>query len=146
MSARLEETHNVELHGIISKWASGKTAAEIEELGNKHRFPANRVCSAKDHYSDEHLRERGAVWEYEDPIYGRLVEYGPGPKLSESPGRHKWYTRPVGFHNEHICRSLLGLTKDEIQQLEQEQVIGAWTDRIGAKPPDDWDGEDGVIF
>ena len=146
ISARLEEAHNLELHGLLSEWAANKTAAEIEELGIKHRFSANRVCNAEDHYSDEHLRHRGAVWEYEDPLYGKLVEYGPGPKLSESPGRHKWYTRPVGFHNEHICRSVLGLSEDEIQQLEQEQVIGTWMDRIGAKPPDDWNGEDGVIF
>jgi crotonobetainyl-CoA:carnitine CoA-transferase CaiB-like acyl-CoA transferase len=146
MQARLEESHNVELHGMLSQWTSAKKTAEVEELAETHGFPANRVCNAADHYSDAHLRHRGAVWEYEDPLYGKLVEYGPGPKLSESPGRHKWYTRPVGFHNEHICRSLLGLTEDEMQQLEEEQVIGTWMDRIGAKPPDGWNGEDGVIF
>ena len=94
----------------------------------------------------EHLRTRGAVWEYEDPLYGTLVEYGPGPKLSESPGRHKWYTKPVGFHNDHVCRNVLNLQQEEIQQLKEEKVIGAWMDRIGAKPPDDWNGEDGVFF
>ena len=146
MSARLEDDHNVELHRIVSQWTLAKIAAEIEELAETHGFSANRVCSAEDHYSDEHLRHRGAVWEYEDPLYGKLVEYGPGPKLSESPGRHRWYTRPVGFDNEHICRTVLGLSEDEIRQLEEEQVIGTWMDRIGAKPPDDWNGEDGVIF
>lgn len=146
VSSRLEEDHNVELHGILSKWASAKTTAEIEDLADIHCFPAQRICNAEDHYGDEHLRNRGAVWEYEDPLYGTLVEYGPGPKLSESPGRHRWFTKPVGFHNEHVCRNVLNLRQEDIQQLKEEEVIGAWMDRIGAKPPDDWNGEDGVFF
>lgn len=146
VSSRLEEDHNVELHGILSKWASAKTTAEIEDLADIHRFPAQRICNAEDHYGDEHLRNRGAVWEYEDPLYGTLVEYGPGPKLSESPGRHRWFAKPVGFHNEHVCRNVLNLRQEDIQQLKEEEVIGAWMDRIGAKPPDDWNGEDGVFF
>ncbi len=145
-SSRLEEGHNAELHEILSKWAAAKTTAEIEDLADIHRFPAQRVCNAEDHYADEHLRHRGAVWEYEDPLYGTLVEYGPGPKLSESPGRHKWFTKPVGFHNEHVCRNVLNLQEEELQQLKEEEVVGAWMDRIGAKPPDDWNGEDGVFF
>jgi crotonobetainyl-CoA:carnitine CoA-transferase CaiB-like acyl-CoA transferase len=146
VSSRLEEGHNAELHEILSKWVSAKTTVEIEYLADIHRFPAQRVCNAEDHYTDEHLRHRGAVWEYEDPLYGTLVEYGPGPKLSESPGRHKWFTKPVGFHNDHVCRNVLNLREEEIQQLKDEEVVGAWMDRIGAKPPDDWNGEDGVFF
>jgi crotonobetainyl-CoA:carnitine CoA-transferase CaiB-like acyl-CoA transferase len=146
LAARLEENHNRELHEIITEWALAKTAGEIEDLAERHRFSGHRVSNARDHYHDEHLRQRGAVWEFEDPLYGKVVEYGPGPKLSESPGRHKWYTRPVGFHNEHICRNLLALSVEEIEQLQEEQVIGRWANRIGAKPPDDWNGEDGVFF
>jgi hypothetical protein len=52
----------------------------------------------------------------------------------------------VGFHNEHICRNLLNLSEDEMEQLSKEEVIGAWMDRIGAKPPEDWNGEDGVFL
>jgi crotonobetainyl-CoA:carnitine CoA-transferase CaiB-like acyl-CoA transferase len=146
MTSRLEERNNLELDRIISDWASARGTEELEHLADKYHFPAHRVSNARDHYRDIHLRHRGAVWEYEDPLYGNLVEYGPGPKLSESPGRHKWYTRPVGFHNGHICRNLLALSQDEIEKLQDEQVIGKWEDRVGAKPPDDWNGQDGVFF
>ena len=145
--ARIKEENNKALYGIISEWALTKTNGEIEELADRYGFPAHRVCNAQDHYQDEHLRQRGAVWEFDDPLYGKVVEYGPGPKLSESPGRMKWFTRPIGFHNEHIFREVLNLSEDEMQQLQKEQmVIGTWMDRVGAKPPDDWNGEDGVIF
>lgn len=143
VSARVAENNNKLLHKVLAAWALEKTTGEIEELADKHGFPAHKVCNARDHYNDPHLRERGAVWEYEDSLYGKLVEYGPGPKLSESPGRHRWYTRPVGFHNEHLCKNLLALGEDEIKELEDERVLGKWEDRLGAKPPDDWKGQDG---
>ena len=146
ISARVEEEHNIELYGIISDWTLSKTKQEIENLADKYEFPANRISNAQDHYHDEHLRRRGAVWEFDDPLYGKVVEYGPGPKLSESPGRMKWFTRPIGFHNEHIFRDVLNLSQEEMQQLQEEQVIGKWMDRVGAKPPDDWNEKDGLFF
>lgn len=145
VSSRLEPDTNEALHELISIWAGTLTAGEIEQLADAHGFAAHRVASARDHYHDEHLRKRGAVREFEDPLYGKVVEYGPGPKLSESPGRMRWMAKPVGFHNAHIFRSLLGLSDEEMQQLTQQQVIGAWADRVGAKPPDDWNGRDGVF-
>jgi crotonobetainyl-CoA:carnitine CoA-transferase CaiB-like acyl-CoA transferase len=104
------------------------------------------VQHARDHHEDLHLRTRGAVWQFEDPVYGDLVEYGPAPKLSKSPGRLKWAARPVGFHNQYVFRKLLGLTSKKIQALEEEKVIGKWADRVGAKPPDDWKPGQGEIF
>jgi crotonobetainyl-CoA:carnitine CoA-transferase CaiB-like acyl-CoA transferase len=145
VSSRLEPDNNQTLHGIISDWAPAKTAEEIETLADSYGFAAHRVANAADHYQDEHLRKRGAVCEFDDPLYGKVVEYGPGPKLSESPGRMRWIGKPVGFHNGHIFRNLLGLSDDDMQQLTQKQVIGAWADRIGAKPPEGWNGEDGTF-
>lgn len=146
ISARVKEDNNEKLYAIIADWAVSKSNEEIEDLAAEHGFPAHRVCNAQNHYHDEHLRQRGAVWEFDDPLYGKIVEYGPGPKLSKSPGRMKWFTRPVGFHNEHIFRDVLNLGEDEIKQLEEQMVIGAWMDRVGAKPPDDWNGEDDVFI
>ena len=146
ISNRVREDNNVELYDIISKWTKTISVKKIEDLADKHCFPAHRVCNAKDHYNDAHLRQRGAVWEFDDPLYGNVVEYGPGPKLSRSPGRMKWFTRPIGFNNEHIFRDVLNLSEDEMKQLEEQKVIGKWMDRVGAKPPDDWNGEDGVFF
>jgi crotonobetainyl-CoA:carnitine CoA-transferase CaiB-like acyl-CoA transferase len=144
--ARLEEDHNQVLHEIIAAWALTITVDEIQRLAEQHHFPAHRVCNAQDHYQDEHLRARGAVCEFEDPLYGKVVEYGPGPKLSQSPGRMRWIAKPVGFHNEHILRNLAGLSEEELKELKEKKVIGAWDDRIGAKPPEDWDGEEGAFF
>jgi hypothetical protein len=47
----------------------------------------------------------------------------------------------VGFHNEHVLKNVLNLSDAEIRRLEAGGVIGKWADRIGAKPPDGWNGE-----
>ena len=112
--------------------------AEVDRLGQRFGFAAAPVQHAKDHHGDRHLRARGSVWHYEDPMYGPMVEYGPAPKLSETPGRIKWGAKPVGFHNEYVFRTLLGLTSKELRDLADKKVIGKWADRVGAKPPDDW--------
>ena len=67
------------------------------------------------------------------------MEYGPAPKLSETPGRIKSPARPVGFHNRHVFQSLLGLTSAEMRNLEEKGAIGRWADRPGAKPPAAWE-------
>jgi crotonobetainyl-CoA:carnitine CoA-transferase CaiB-like acyl-CoA transferase len=145
VSARLAEDNNLTLYRMVSKWTQTHNAEDIERLADSFGFAAQRVANARDHYHDEHLRHRGAVWEFDDPLYGKVVEYGPGPKLSESPGRMRWIAKPVGFHNAYVFRTLLNLTEAQMQQLTEKRVIGTWANRIGAKPPDDWNGQDGLI-
>ena len=146
LGARLEPPNSSQLYATISQWALSLAMEEIEALSDLFGFAAHRVCNAQDHYNDAHLRERGAVWEFDDPLYGKVVEYGPGPKLSESPGRMRWIAKPVGFHNEHVFRNLLGLDLEQMEELEKKRIIGKWDDRVGAKPPDDWNGSDGEFF
>ena len=143
---RLKDRHNLVLNKIIADWAGTKTVKELDALGARFGFAASAVQNAKDHFEDPHLRARGAVWEYEDPLYGPMVEYGPAPKLSATPGRIKWGAKPVGFHNEYVFRTLLGLTSKELRDLHEKKVIGKWADRVGAKPPDDWKPGDGELF
>lgn len=146
LAARLKEENNRALNAIIGDWAAGRTTRELDALGQRFGFAAAPVQTSKDHYEDPHLRARGSVWQYEDPLYGEMVEYGPAPKLSETPGRITWGAKPVGFHNAYVLRRLLGLTSKEIASLQERKIIGKWIDRVGAKPPDNWTPGQGEIF
>jgi crotonobetainyl-CoA:carnitine CoA-transferase CaiB-like acyl-CoA transferase len=136
---RLKEENARALLGLIEEWAMMKSKQELDELGAKFGFASAPVLNVEDHDRDEHFRVRRSVWEFEDPMYGNLVEYGPAPKLSETPGRLKWAAKPVGFHNTYVFTKLLGLRRKELEELEQKGIIGRWADRPGAKPPDDWE-------
>lgn len=122
----------------VSSWAGALTREEVERLAGAHGYAATRVATAEDKYNDDHLRSRAAVWEHEDPLYGKMVEPGPGPKLSETPGRIRWAAKPVAWHNEEILYRLLGLAPSRIKELEAKKIVGRWADRPGAKPPDEW--------
>lgn len=140
LEARQKPEHMSALLDRIRAWAAKQARAELEALGVRHGFAAVRVATAKDKHDDDHLRARGSVWEYEDPLYGKLVEQGPAPKLSETPARIKWAGKPVGWHNHEVLARLLGLTPAQIKGLEEQKVVGQWAERPGAKPPTEWDG------
>ncbi|MFQ5893798.1 MAG: CoA transferase, partial [Nitrospinota bacterium] len=135
---RLREEHVRALLRLIGEWARDKTRAEVDELGSRYAFAAAPVANAADHYRDTHLRARGSVWKLDDPIYGEVVEYGPVPKLSETPGRLKWAGKPVGLDNRSVLARVLGLSLEEIRTLEAQGIIGKWNDMIGRKPPEGW--------
>jgi crotonobetainyl-CoA:carnitine CoA-transferase CaiB-like acyl-CoA transferase len=136
LAARLEPAHAEAVLARVREWAADLTRADLEALAEKHGFAAARVATAADRYHDPHLRARGATWEYEDPTYGPMVEQGPAPKLSATPGRIRWAAQPVGWHNDHVFRTILGLSAAEVRDLEARGVVGRWADRVGAKPPD----------
>ncbi len=119
----------------IAAYAAARTRTEIVRESQEAGFSAAPVVGGRDQYHDPHLRARGTVWELTDPLYGRIDEFGPVPKLSESPGRIKWTAKPVGYHNEQVFGGLLGLTVEEMERLAKKKVIGKWADVPGARPP-----------
>jgi len=116
-------------------------------LGSQYGFASTPILNAKDQYESPHFRARATTFEYDDPIYGKMVEVGSPAKLSKTPGRIKWANKPVGMDNELVLRKLLGLRTSQIQALADKKIIGKWIETPpGRKPPDDWDGKAGVIM
>jgi crotonobetainyl-CoA:carnitine CoA-transferase CaiB-like acyl-CoA transferase len=144
---RLKDENATELLGIIRDWAKDKTVAEVDRMGGEYGFASSPVATAKDQYESPHLRARATIFEYEDPIYGKMVEVGSPAKLSKTPGRIKWANKPVGMDNEFVLRKFLSLRTYQIQALAEKKIIGKWVDNPpGRKPPADWDGKAGVIM
>jgi crotonobetainyl-CoA:carnitine CoA-transferase CaiB-like acyl-CoA transferase len=132
---RLKEENAKELYEIAARWAGCETLEGLMELAKKHHFA---VAAVEDDYEityDEWRRERGSVIEFHDDMYGKLMIPGPSAMLSKTPGRIKWLSRPLGYHNRYILKTMLGYSDEEIKQLEKERVIGNWDDRPGIKPP-----------
>ncbi len=146
LEARLKPENGDALLDTIRVWAAGKTGAEVDALGAEHGFAAAPVATAQDHHASEHWRARGSAWQLDDPLYGDMVEYGPAPKLSETPGRIRWAAKPVGWHNHYVLAHVLGLQPKDIDRLTEQGVVGRWANRVGSKPPDDWVEGEGEVF
>jgi CoA:oxalate CoA-transferase len=142
---RLKDKNARELLKVITEWCQTKRIAEIEDLGSEYGFAASRVLTASDAYYSQHYRERGAIQEYEDAIYGDMVQHCYPPRLSETPSRLKWGCRPLAFDNEYIFTTILDMSVSEIKKLEERGVIFKWKPSVPSQgPPPDWDGKKGV--
>jgi len=142
---RLKDENARELLVRIAAWARTRSVEEVVALADEHGFGASPVLEAKDVYHGEHFRERGAVQEYDDPLYGPMTQQCYPPVMSETPGRLKWSCRPLGFDNRYVLKKLLGLPDEEIRRLEDEAVIFRWNPNVPSQcPPPGWDGKSGV--
>lgn len=143
---RLKDENARYILNEIAKWAKNMHVEKIEELGNKYGFAASRVLEVDDIYYSKHFREREAIQEYYDPLYGYLVDPVYPPRM-ETPSRIKWGARPLGFDNEYVFTKILGLSLDEVKELEEEGVIYKWNPEVPSQcPPPDWDGKRGLKF
>jgi crotonobetainyl-CoA:carnitine CoA-transferase CaiB-like acyl-CoA transferase len=144
-SERLKDENARDLLEKIALWTRSRRVGEVEELADRYGFAASRVLEAKDAYSSEHFRARGAVQDYDDSLYGRMVQQCYPPVMSGTPARLKWSSRPLGFDNHYVMTKILGLPSEEVQKLEDEGVIFKWNPEIPSHcPPPDWDGKSGV--
>ena len=143
---RLDPTHADELNDIVAQWVATMTLESARRLRENCRFPFSVVEDDVTISKDEWRRERGSVVEFDDTMYGKLVMAGSAAMMSETPGRIKWLTRPLGYHNRYIFKTRLGLSEEEIRELEKERVVGYWDYRVGQRPPVYYKIEEDKIF
>jgi len=99
------------------------------------RFAVAEVMDDVQISQDKWRRERGSVIPFKDGMYKDLLVEGPIAMLSKTPGRTKWLSRPLGYHNRYVLKKILGLTEAQIKELEKERVVGNWDYRVGQRPP-----------
>ncbi len=111
------------LDRLIEEWTINYSHYEVMELLQASGVAAVPSFSAEELFCDPHLREREAVTEVEHPVIGKQVVFNPPWKLSETPARIERASPLLGEHNEYVFGELLGMPKQEIAQLIEEEVI-----------------------
>ena len=132
---RLKPENAKTLTEIVTEWVKSKPGVEIVRLADEAGFPAAEVADDFTIANDEWRRKRGSGVLFKDDVYGNLVIAGPSAQLSGTPSRTKWLARPLGYHNRVVLKKFLGLSENEIKDLEKKKVIGTFDDRPGLKPP-----------
>ncbi|MGH7815029.1 MAG: CaiB/BaiF CoA transferase family protein [Candidatus Binataceae bacterium] len=99
---------------------------EVRELTGKLQaagIAAYPVENCIDIHDDENLEAFG-FWHWLDhPAMGPSPYEGLEHRMSRTPGELRSPAPTLGQHNDEVFGGLLGLSKDEIEQLKQEQVI-----------------------
>ena len=131
----LKEENAEALRKVAADWVKSQDSGVIIKLANSKGFAAAEVVDDKMICYDSWRRERGSVILFNDEMYGEIALAGPSARLSKTPGRTKWLARPVGYHNRLVLKKFLGMSEEEIQELEKKKIIGTYDDKPGLKPP-----------
>ena len=112
-----------ELYEIIGKWVKSMTADEGLKLMDDAGIPADLVRDIADLAHDPHMREREAVMEVTDPEKGKVLIPGVFPKMQKAPGRVKFLGARLGEYNQEVFGEGLGLSVEELSELQKKGVI-----------------------
>jgi CoA:oxalate CoA-transferase len=116
-------THQAETAAIIQGWTAERSKAEVVSTLAEGGVPAAAVNNVAEMVTDPQVQTREMFVELEHPIYGPVKITGTPLKLSETPGRVEHLAPLPGEHNEEIFIDLLGHSKAELIQWQEEGVI-----------------------
>ena len=112
-----------ELDGIISEWTEDQDYYEVTENLQKVGVAAAPSLSGEGLFKDPHIKERGVFYQVDHPELEKDWVLAPPWKFSESPANIRRHAPDIGEHNDHVFQDLLGMSRDEIEDLKKKQVI-----------------------
>jgi crotonobetainyl-CoA:carnitine CoA-transferase CaiB-like acyl-CoA transferase len=107
------------LRPFMEEWISTWTADDLYRAAQAKRIPFAPVSTLDDLVKSEHLSVRGFFVEIAHPEAGKLKQAGAPYKLGGTPWEIRSPAPTLGQHNALILGERLGLSADEIAQLEQ---------------------------
>ncbi|HJO24651.1 MAG: CoA transferase [Myxococcota bacterium] len=122
--ARLENAE--ELDGHIEEWTRDRTDYDVMTSLQNAGVPAGVVQNAEDLlHHDPQLHARGFFEEIEHVKKGPVLATGVPLGLKGTPGHSGPAGAAMGQDNDHVFRSLLGMTPQEIRECTEDGAIEA---------------------
>ena len=107
----------------IEAWTKTMPMKEVLKILDEYKIPAGPIYNIEDIFNDIHYKERNMIEDVEVKNLGNLKMPGIMPKFSKTPGRIKWAGAKLGEHNQEIYEKMVGLSKEEIKELEEKGII-----------------------
>lgn len=111
------------LDRIINDWTVHQDSFTLMEMLQKESVAAAPCVNSEDLFKDPHLKERGIYQTVEHPVIGTDWVVAPPWRFSETPAAITRQSPLLGEHNNHVFHEMLGMSREEIRTLEQEEVI-----------------------
>ncbi|MFC1825425.1 CaiB/BaiF CoA transferase family protein [Thermodesulfobacteriota bacterium] len=114
-----------ELDQRVGEWTKNRAPDEVMETLQKAGVAAGAVREIRDLVdSDAQMKEYGLYKEADHAELGkRLFEENPF-RLSDTPSQIDRGSPLLGEHNDFVCKDVLGLSEEEINQYIIEGVLG----------------------
>ena len=111
------------LDEIINQWTMDRDYYEVTKVLQEAGVGSAPSLSSEGLFQDPHLQARGVYFQVDHPVMGKDWVVGPPWRFSETPARIQRHSPLLGEHNEEIFGQMLGLSSEEIRELEKEEVI-----------------------
>jgi formyl-CoA transferase len=111
------------LYDIVAAWTSQRTKHDLLKHFGEIGVPCGAVLDSAEIFSNEHLRERGAIMEMDHPQRGKREIAAPAVRLGGT--KVEMRAAPLlGQHSRDILREELGLDEASLDDLVASGVIG----------------------
>lgn len=111
------------IDAIIEDWTKQYSIKEVQHMLDAASVPVAPIYSIEDIAHDEHYKARDMLKEVTLSDGEKLIVPGIVPKLSGTPGEIDWNGPKLGEHNEDIYEKLVGLTREDVEELRQKGII-----------------------
>jgi crotonobetainyl-CoA:carnitine CoA-transferase CaiB-like acyl-CoA transferase len=116
--------HQDALGEAISAWAKEQSPQDAAQALQEAGVAASPVNSVADLMEDPHLRERGFFERTAHAEAGVWEMDGVPWRLSLTPAHVRLSAPCFAEHNDYVFRHLLGLSQDELTELERQGITG----------------------
>lgn len=117
-------SHMDEVDAIIEEWTKERTRDQVKDALLEAGVPCGSVQTVEEVIHDPHLEAREMVNEIDHPEFGGSIRVPGTPiRLSESEMPEITPSPAKGADNYEVYSKKLGLTEEEIAELDQNDVI-----------------------
>jgi crotonobetainyl-CoA:carnitine CoA-transferase CaiB-like acyl-CoA transferase len=113
-----------ELNQIIDEWTATQTHLEVFYRLQRAGIPSGPALTMPDVLTEPQHRARGLYQTISHPETCPYLEPNHAWLMSETPRKLERPSPCLGEHNDFVYGQILGMSKKEIEELEQEQIIG----------------------
>ena len=121
--------HQDDLDGLIETWTMQHTKFEVMHLLQEKGIASGAVFNNADVYDDPHIKEREVLEEIDHPDAGTRTYVRRLWKLEETAATKRRHAPLFGEHTEFVLETVAGYTRDEIEELARDRIIGTEPDR-----------------
>ncbi|WP_368411866.1 CaiB/BaiF CoA transferase family protein [Haladaptatus halobius] len=115
--------HADEVDRIVENWTRRYERDEIEEILLEAGVPCGPVKEISEVVEDPHLKDRKMINDIEHPSYGNISVPGLPIRLEDSDIPDIEPSPEKGRDNREVYRNRLGLSAEEVDELETHDVI-----------------------
>jgi len=112
------------LCAILQEVFQARDYEHWETLFLEHGIPFGAINDLAELVEHPQVRARGALVEIEHPKAGKVRIVGAPVRLSETPGSVRTPSPTLGQHTGEVLRSVLGMSEQEIAELQRAGAIG----------------------